>query len=231
MEPRRLSVVIPTLNAEHALAKSLAALDSARASGFAGEVVVVDGGSVDGTLNAARRASCRIVEAPTGRGAQLAAGADAATGEFLLFLHADTTLEAGWEEAAARFMAPPGEHARAGAFRFRFDEIGAGPALVAFGVRVRCALFKLPFGDQGLLISRRFYDALGGFRPMALMEDVDLVRRIGRHRLHMLKPAAITSAERYRRLGYARRVLRNWKCLALYYRGASPEDIMKVYER
>ncbi len=230
MTAPRLSIIIPTLNAASALPRTLASFDAARANGLIGEIIVVDGGSTDGTPEIARAACCAVIEMAPGRGAQLATGAAAAREPFLLFLHADTVLDDGWAEAVATFMSPPGEQERAGAFRFRFDAKGLAPAIVAFGVRLRCALFKLPFGDQGLLISRTFYDALGGFRPMPLMEDVDLVKRIGRSRMKILRAAAITSADRYEKTGYVRRVLRNWRCLWLYHRGVSPEDIARIYE-
>lgn len=230
MHAPRLSIVIPALNAADALPRTLASLDGARAKGLVAEIIVVDGGSRDGTPAIARAARCTLIETPPGRGAQLAAGAAAAHEAFLLFLHADTVLEDGWAEAVAAFMSPPGEHARAAAFRFRFDASGLAPAVVAFGVRLRCALFKLPYGDQGLLISRDFYHELGGFMPMPLMEDVDIVRRIGRARMKILRPAAITSAARYEKTGYLRRVLRNWRCLRLYRRGVAPEEIARIYE-
>jgi hypothetical protein len=87
----------------------------------------------------------------------------------------------------------------------------------------------LPYGDQGLLISRRLYDAVGGYRPMPLMEDVDLVRRLGRARLHPLGASMLASARRYRRDGYWRRPLRNLCCLALYFAGVPPRVIARMY--
>ena len=93
----------------------------------------------------------------------------------------------------------------------------------------RCRLLALPYGDQGLLIPRGLYEALGGFRPLPLMEDVDLVRRIGRRRLALLPVAAVTSAARYRRAGYGPRVLRNLACLSLYGLGVPPRVIARLY--
>jgi hypothetical protein len=97
-------------------------------------------------------------------------------------------------------------------------------------VAVRCALFRLPYGDQGLAIHRRFYDEIGGFAPIPLMEDVDVVRRIGRKRLVVLRSAAVTSPERYEKAGYLRRSLRNLGCLAMYFAGVKPDLIAKRYE-
>ena len=96
-------------------------------------------------------------------------------------------------------------------------------------VAVRCRLFRLPYGDQGLLISRALYQRLGGFKPVPLMEDVDLVRRVGWRRLTALPSAAVTSAVRYRRDGYLLRPLRNLCCLTLYFLGVPPRAIVKLY--
>ena len=225
-----ISVVIPTLNVEHHLARTLAALVPAALDGLVREVIVVDGGSDDGSLQVADDAGCTIVRAQRGRGTQLAAGAAVAKGEWLLFLHADTVLDEDWVEAAGRFICAAG-HAggQAAAFRFALDADGILPRLLEGAVRLRCAILALPYGDQGLLIPRSLYDELGGFSPIPLMEDVDLVRRIGRRRLHMLQARATTSAERYRRDGIIRRTLRNLVCLSLYYAGVSPDRIVRLY--
>lgn len=223
-----ISVVIPTLDAARRLPRTLAALVPAAVDGLVREVVVSDGGSADATLAIAEEAGCVIVGGPRGRGVQLRAGAKAARGPWLLFLHSDTTLAPGWEAQAAAFMRGPEE--RAAAFRFAFDDDSAGARMVAFWVGVRCAVFKLPYGDQGLLISRRFYEALGGYKPLPLMEDVDLVRRIGASRLRMLDAQAVTSAEKYRG-GYARRAAGNLWLVARYFAGADPARLSAAYER
>jgi hypothetical protein len=98
-------------------------------------------------------------------------------------------------------------------------------------VAVRCTLFKLPYGDQGLLIPARLFREIGGYKPLPLMEDVDIVRRLGRRRIVMLRSRAITSAARYRRDGYGRRIARNLSCLGLYLLGTPVEKISRFYER
>jgi len=223
-----LSLVIPTLNAASTLEDCLAALSKAPA--ILHEVIIVDGGSSDNTLKLARRAGAQVVEAPRGRGTQLAAGALAASGTWLLFLHADTRLDPGWPQAVAEFIADPRNRERAGAFRFALDDPRPAARAIERIVAWRCRLFGLPYGDQGLLIKRGFYESLGGFAPLPLMEDVDLVRRIGQRRLTILTPLAITSAVRYRAEGYPRRVLRNLICLALYFLGIPPRRIAALYE-
>jgi rSAM/selenodomain-associated transferase 2 len=224
-----LSVVIPTRDAAASLPGCLAALEEGRRAGLVCEIIVVDGGSGDGTPAQAVALGARLIAAPPGRGAQLAAGAQAATGDWLLFLHADTRLPAGWPAVAAASLAAPGNAAAAGYFALRLDDYGWKPRLLERGVALRCRWLGLPYGDQGLLLAAGFYRALGGFQPLPLMEDVDLARRIGRRRLIALDATATTSASRYRRDGYFRRVLRNLTCLALYYLGVPPRLILRLY--
>ncbi len=234
--PVALSIVIPTLNAADTLPACLAALAPAvgtppngRSAARISEVIVADGGSRDGTQVVARRFGARVLRAPPGRGRQLAAGAAAAKADWLLFLHADTVLGAGWARAAARFAADPGNSLRAAAFRFALDDEAPGARRVERLVAWRCRALALPFGDQGLLMSRALYDELGGFRPLPLMEDVDLVRRIGPRRLALLEAPAVTSAARYRNEGYWLRPLRNLACLGLYFLGVPPRLLVRLY--
>jgi rSAM/selenodomain-associated transferase 2 len=216
-----LSVVIPVLDAAAELPACVARL------GGADELVVVDGGSSDGTAEVAVALGARLVGAPRGRGLQLAEGARAARGEWLLFLHADTLLGEGWLLAARRHMAEqPG---KAACFAFRLDDPDWRARLIERGVALRMRAFALPYGDQGLLISRKLYQEIGGFRALPLMEDVDLIRRIGRARLRTLGVNATTSAERWRRDGWWGRSARNLACLALYRLGVSPARIARFY--
>ncbi len=214
-----LSVVIPVLNAAATLGPCLLAASEAD------ELIVVDGGSTDATATLALRSGARLVRSARGRGFQLAAGAAAAKGDWLLFLHADTRLAPAWREAAERHLARnPG---KAACFRLRLDAGEWQARLLEAGVALRVRLFALPYGDQGLLISRRLYDEAGGYRPLPLMEDVDLVRRIGR--IEPLDVEATTSAERWRRGGWLRRSGRNLACLALYRLGMSAERVARLY--
>lgn len=203
-----LSAVVPALNAEAALP---AALKSLEVWPGALEVIVADGGSTDATRAAAGRMGARVVASPQGRGAQLRAGAEAARGDWLLFLHADTVLAADWPAAARMLMDETAD--KAGYFRFRLDEKAEN---MERGAAWRARAFALPYGDQGLLISRALYDRVGGYRPLPLMEDVDIAGRLGYARLRPLGAYAVTSAARYRKSGYARRIARNLACLALY---------------
>jgi len=221
-----LSAIIPTLNAAGELAATLAAL---RGAALIREIIVADGGSVDDTIAIARAAGARVVAAPRGRGSQLAAGATAASGDWLLFLHADCRLATGGEAAIRAFAAAPGAAGRAGYFAFALDDPSAAARRLERIVAWRCRSLALPYGDQGLLIARRLYDELGGFAAIPLMEDVDLVRRLGRRRLAPLSVPIYSSAQRYREDGYIGRPLRNLFCLSLYFAGVPPRRIARLY--
>lgn len=226
-----ISVVIPTLNAASGLGSTLGALVPGAVDGIIREVIVVDGGSSDATIAIAEACGATIVESEPGRGVQLRSGAAQAKSAWLLFLHADTVLEDGWIGDVIGFQQRLGETNRsaAAAFTFALDDHGLAPRIVEFGVRIRSTLLKFPYGDQGLLISRQLYDDIGGYAAVSIMEDVDIVRRLGRRRIEVLRTAAVTSAARYRERGYARRVIRNLTCLGLYVLGVSNGRIQQVY--
>ena len=221
-----ISVVIPTLNAAATLGATLAALVPAAMEGLVREVVVADGGSTDATLAVAEDAGAELVTGAKGRGPQLAAGCAAAKGPWLLVLHADTRPERGWETPARRHIALRPE--AAGYFRFALDHRAFTARLWEAGVALRSG-FGLPYGDQGLLISKAVYAEVGGYRPLPLMEDVDLVRRL-RGRLRPIPARAVTSAERFRRGGYWRRGFRNTGLLLRYLAGADPATLARAYD-
>jgi rSAM/selenodomain-associated transferase 2 len=200
--------------------------------GLVREAIISDGGSTDDTFLIAEGAGTRFISGERGRGAQLARGASLAKSEWLLFLHADTILEEGWEIEVASFIdAIQSGDARpsAAAFRFRLNDRGVMPRLLEALVWLRCRLFALPYGDQGLLIPKRLYRQAGGFKPLPLMEDVDLARRLGRKQLTVLRSRAVTSARRYREDGYLLRMLRNSCCLALYYFNVPMRTLQRLY--
>jgi rSAM/selenodomain-associated transferase 2 len=218
-----LSIVIPTLNAGRFLPGTLAAIEGDR------ELIVADGGSTDDTIEIATAYGANVVRNAASRGQQLIAGAAASCGGWLLFLHADTVLQAGWREEVEKFAAEPANASRAATFRFALDDASAEARRLERLVAWRVRYLGLPYGDQGLIMHREFYRSLGGFRALPLMEDVDLIRRIGRHRLTSLSSLARTSAERWRRDGWRRRSIRNLGCLTLYLGGVPPRLIVKLY--
>jgi len=214
-----ISVIIPATNVEESLPATLTALVPAALEGVVREVIVVDGGSSDRTREIADHAGAEVIAAPANRGAQMRAGAAAARHPWLLFLNADTILDGGWEREADHFMERvdrgASRHAAA-AFRFALDDDGFAPRALETLVSLRCRLFGAPYGDQGLLIPKRRYDEVGGHRPVAWMEDIDLVRRLGARRVKLLKARAINNAAGYRRGGYLRGVLANQLQRLLY---------------
>jgi len=228
-----LSIIIPTLNAAPRLPLCLDALVGPAISGFVKEVIVVDGGSEDESVPIADGFGAKSLTAPPGRGGQMKKGAEVARGLWLLFLHADTVLEEGWAGEAAAFINAVGANEAAAVFTLRFDKPGLAPRLVSAGAMARTKLFKSPYGDQGLLISRALYDEVGGFRDLPLFEDVDIIQRIvarkGRAALHIFKSKAVTAADRYERDGYLRRVIKNAWHLLRYHAGAAPEELAKFY--
>ena len=220
-----IDIVIPTLNAGGSLGSTLAARPTHPDLAFS--TTICDGGSRDATVVIARRAGAAVVTAAPGRGNQLAAGAAAGVAPWLLFLHADTRLGAEAADIIARFVGSGA--GKAGYFRLSFDASAPDARRVERLAAWRCHALGLAYGDQGLLISRAHYERLGGFRPLPLMEDVDLVRRIGRADLVLLEADAITSAARYRRDGWWFRPLRNLTCLSLYFAGLPPQALRRLY--
>ena len=215
-----LSVVIPALNEERCITDAvLSVRDEA-------EVIVVDGGSGDATADAARRAGARVVASPRGRGVQLDQGARAATGEWIVFLHADTRLEHGWSHALS---AQPADVV-GGAFRLAVDSPRRAYRVIEAGVALRCRLFHMPFGDQGIFVRRTVYGRVGGFPPFPVMEDVAFSQRLARAgRMAFPAVRAFTSARRWEEGGVVTTTVRNLGLQALYAAGCSPERLARLY--
>ena len=220
----RLSIVIPTLNAADALPLCLSSLGEGLEAGIIREVVFSDGGSQDQTLEIADAAGAAVVEGPPSRGGQLRRGVAATQGDWLLVVHADSVLPSGWPAVVVKQM----QVGNPAAFRLRFDARGLVPRLVAGWANLRSRLFRLPYGDQGLLLSRQDYEAVGGYPDIPLMEDVAIARRL-RRRLRLLPVAITTSAEKYRHDGWLRRGVRNLSILTRYLMGADPAQLVKRY--
>jgi rSAM/selenodomain-associated transferase 2 len=213
-----ITAIIPTLNAAAFLSATLSAIEGVA------EVIVIDCGSSDGTVQRAMAAGARVLAAPRGRGGQIATGIEAASHPWLLLLHADTRLAPDWRAAVH------GDPTRAGYFRFALASENPRARRLERLVAWRCRRLGLPYGDQGLLIHRNLLASVGGIRPLPLMEDVDLVMRLGRGRLVALKADAVTSAAKWERQGYLRRSARNLLCLSLWFSGVPPRLIARLYE-
>jgi glycosyltransferase involved in cell wall biosynthesis len=190
-----ISVVIPTVNSDRLLPRCFDSLIPAAVRGVVREVIVSDAGSSDSTLAIADGAGAHIVHARKGRGQQLVEGAAIARSDWLLFLHPQTALEPGWEVEAESFIDQATmERPRAAVFRFALEDFGGEARRAEAMSALRTAMFALPYGDQGLLIPKRLYQQVGGYRALADLEDADLVRRIGRRRLVSLRARAVNIA-------------------------------------
>jgi len=219
----KITVIIPTLDEEDSVGACLAALDDQPGPL---EVIVADGGSRDRTVAiAAQKPGVRVVEAPCGRAAQMNAAAAVATGEILWFVHADCRPPAGAATAIRDALARDG--VSGGALRFALAGHGWRYRVVEWGVRLRCRLFHLPYGDQGIFVRRETFDAVGGYGETPLFEDLALVRALRRRgRVVILPELMVTSPRRCARDGILRTVVRNQALLLLERFGMAPERLV-----
>jgi rSAM/selenodomain-associated transferase 2 len=191
------------------------------------ELVVVCESEASPPGDALGRLGARLLRADGNRGRRLDRAARAAGGEFLFFVHADSRPP---EDALALIRGSLVEGAVAGAFSLAYENAGAALRWIAWWANVRSRLLRLPFGDQGLFCRRDAYERAGGFRDLPICDDVDLVRRLKRvGRLTVRREKTVTSARRYRERGAVRQVLLNWRVLAGYYAGVSPERLARWY--
>lgn len=222
LDPSSLSVIIPTLNESATIGD---AVRHVREAGVK-EVIVVDGGSSDGGAEIARAAGAMVVEAPRGRGPQQNVGARRATGEALLFLHADTRLPRDFPRRAMETLNLPG--VSAGAFRFKVDDPSPALRLVERGVALRCRLLQMPFGDQAIFVGAETFRRAGGFPDAPILEDYELIRRLQKlGRIAIADGDAVTSARRWKRLGVFRATFTNQLCLLAYRLHVAPERIAR----
>lgn len=222
----RLSIVVPTLNEAPGIAAALAALAPLRAAGH--EVLVIDGGSDDGTPDLAAPRADRVAAAPRGRASQMNAGARLASGDVLLFLHADTRLPPRADRLVLEGLAGSG---RAwGRFDVRID--GRHPLLGFVGalMNARSRWTGIATGDQAIFVRRDAFAAVGGFPPLALMEDVALSAALKRISAPLcLRERATTSGRRWEARGVLRIVVLMWWLRLRYFLGASPERLAERY--
>lgn len=196
------------------------------------EIIVCDGGSTDDTKAVASKLGARLITSEASRGRQLKAGADICNADWVLFLHADTRLCYRAELAIIKFI-DEGDSRTIGYLNFKLDDNSTAAKTLEKKIARRCKVFALPYGDQGFLIKRSFYEELGGFSDIPLMEDIDLIWRIvktvGKGAIIALDADAITSAEKFHRDGYFKRSARNLFCLFLFWVKVPPRLIVKLY--
>jgi rSAM/selenodomain-associated transferase 2 len=227
-QPRPLfSVVTPVLDEAD---RVNALVDHIRMAGYGVplEIILVDGDQARSTLAALSRDGVTGLTSPKGRARQLNAGAKAATGDNLLFLHADTRLPAGAFQAAAKAL---NGQADAGAFSLSIRSKNPLLRLIAAGATLRSRLFALPYGDQAQFLRRDLFEALGGYPNIPIMEDVAFMRALSRAgaRIEILPEHVTTSARRWRAEGILRTTARNLTLLVLYFCGMSPRKLARHY--
>jgi rSAM/selenodomain-associated transferase 2 len=223
----RLSIVLPVLNEEPIIAAALQALAPLRKRGA--EVIVADGGSTDATRDLARPLCDRVLLAPRGRAAQMNAGAAAASGDILLFLHADTRLPGEADRLIGETMA----RTRRAWGRFDVRIEGRHPLLrlVAALMNLRSRATGVATGDQAMFVTRAAFAAAGGFPDIALMEDIAMSRRLKQiGRPLCLTPPVVTSGRRWERHGVLRTILLMWRLRLAFFFGAEPETLARAYD-
>ena len=214
-----ISVIITTLNAAATLPATLESLVPAAVQGLVREVLIIDGGSTDTTLNIADGFGAVSISGGPLRASRLALGAQHARFPWLLFINPDCALDPGWEREASHLIEKIEDGNRrptAAVFRFALDDTGIEPRTTEWLARWSAALMGFSHAEQGLLIPRTLYAEVGGYKPYPMLEDVDLSSRVGRRRLAKLRTIALSNANRYRQQGYIGRALRYYGSLGLY---------------
>ena len=222
MNPAEITVVIPALNEEQVIVRSVHSAFSAGAT----EVIVSDGGSRDDTIDRATEAGASaVVRSLPGRGVQMNSAAHLATGQFILFLHADNELP---EQALRQICVH--EEAAWGAFQQQIDSRRKVYRLIEWGNDLRIRWRKVPFGDQGMFVRRSLFEELGGFAEIPLMEDVELSHRLRKVQTPVLLQGPLQiSARRWEERGVLRQTLTNWMIQLSYSRGISVEQLAQKY--
>ena len=253
----KISIIIPTLNEAKNIQATLATTQLATNV----EVIVVDGGSEDDTVaialeastmnglarakkkNAASQNCCKqnaqsesikVISGYRGRALQMNAGAAAASGEILLFLHADTRLPAGFDVMVRKIFSTPISTSKivAGAFTLKIDAKGIGLRLVEWGVKLRSHFWQMPYGDQAIFLKKKTFQEIGGFPELPIMEDFELIRRLQLlGKIAIIPVSVVTSARRWLQKGVFQTTLINQIVIIAYFLGVSPERLRSLYRR
>ncbi|MEG4804632.1 TIGR04283 family arsenosugar biosynthesis glycosyltransferase [Microcoleus sp. ARI1-B5] len=222
----KISIIIPVLNEAPTIASVISTARNAQNV----EIIVADGGSSDCTADLAKSLGVRVISTAPGRAAQMNAGATWATGDILLFLHADTLLPPGYDSSARLALAKPS--AVGGAFELKIDARGHSLRLVEIGVNWRSNFLQMPYGDQAIFLYSATFDKIGGFPDLPVMEDFEFVRRLKKQgRIAIVPQPVLTSARRWQQLGVLKTTAINQIVIIAYFLGVSPDRLAFWYKR
>ncbi|MCC5640478.1 TIGR04283 family arsenosugar biosynthesis glycosyltransferase [Nostoc sp. CHAB 5844] len=222
----QVSIIIPTLNEAGNIQGAIASTQSSTNI----EVIVVDGGSSDDTVAIAQSLGAKVISSSPGRAVQMNAGAAVASGEVLLFLHADTRLPFGFDALIRKALQQPGSVA--GAFDLQIDASALGLRLVELGVKWRSRFLQMPYGDQAIFLTQKVFQQIGGFPELPIMEDFELIRTLNSTgRIVIINTPVVTSARRWLQKGIFQTTLLNQIIIIAYLFGVSPARIRSWYRR
>ncbi|MEM6399568.1 MAG: TIGR04283 family arsenosugar biosynthesis glycosyltransferase [Cyanobacteria bacterium P01_D01_bin.116] len=220
----KISIIIPALNESRNIKATLASTQLSKNV----EVIVVDGGSEDNTVDIAKSLGVRVIAGYQNRASQMNAGAMNATGDILLFLHADTLLPANFDVMIRKALQQP--RIVAGAFSLRINAPQAGLRLVEWGVKLRSKWLQMPYGDQGIFITKEVFNSIGGFPKLPIMEDFELIRHLKKlGEITVIPVPVITSPRRWLKKGVLQTTLINQLVIIAYFLGVSPKIIRSWY--
>ena len=225
--PALLSIVIPTLNSANLISPTLLSLSEGIEANLIKELIISDGNSIDDIKKLSNEIGAVFIKGQKGRGIQLHRGAMKATGEWILFIHSDTVLPPGW---ATTFLKHIKDQENAGYCKLSFNDPSLMAKVMSFGANLRSSIFKLPYGDQGLLISKKLYNEIGGYPDLPLMEDVAIVKLL-KQKIQLVPVTIKTSAFKYKRDGWLKRSINNITLLIRFKFGANPRELAKLYYR
>ncbi|MHC5672233.1 TIGR04283 family arsenosugar biosynthesis glycosyltransferase [Nostoc sp.] len=222
----RISIIIPTLDEAGNIKEAIATTQPSKDI----EVIIVDAGSQDGTVEIAQSLDIKVISSSPGRAVQMNAGAVAASGDILLFLHADTRLPTGFDNMIRTALQQPGTVA--GAFNLRIDASLLSLRWVEWGVNVRSHFYQMPYGDQAIFLTKAVFQQIGGFPELLIMEDFELMRRLKSIAHIVIIPTpVVTSARRWLQKGVFKTTLLNQIVIIAYLLGISPQRICRWYRR
>ena len=220
----KISIIIPVLNEGGNLGQTIASLPRAQSI----EIIIVDGGSEDNTPEIAKTLGIKIIQTQPGRATQMNAGALLATGEILLFLHSDTLLPPNFGQWVLQSLSQP--QTIAGAFQLKIDGPGVGLRIVEKLANARSRILKMPYGDQAIFLKRSTFEKMGGYPPLPIMEDFELMRQLQKKGHIDIVPVSVnTSARRWQKLGVIKTTLINQLIIAAYFLGIPPHHIATWY--